>query len=117
MAAVIIVLLLVVLAGVGAAIFFGGAVGVSRAGGAADTSEPDLRYPVPYGVDPATVINVLRREGYEATEAVDVQHQPVVHIRGKGTTADRETVRAALTGVPYNEGHDPAGVAVRFSDE
>jgi hypothetical protein len=117
MAAVIIVLLLVVLAGVGAAVFFGGAVGVSRAGGEAHASDPDLRFPVPFGVDPATVITALKREGYGATEGEDAQHQPVVNIRGTGTTADREAVRSALARVPFNEGHEPAGMAVRFSDE
>ena len=117
MAAVVIVLLLVVLAGIGVAVFFGGAVGVSRAGGEAHATEPDLRYPVPFGVDPAAVITVLRHEGYEANEAEDAQHQPVVHIRGTGEKADREAVRSALQRVPFNEGHEPAGVAVRFSDE
>jgi hypothetical protein len=117
MAAVIIVLLLVVLVGVGVAVFFGGAVGVSRASGEAHVSDPDLRYPVPFGVDPATVINELKRDGYEATEGEDAQHQPVVNIRARGERADREAVRSTLARVPFNEGHEPAGVTVRFSDE
>jgi hypothetical protein len=117
MAAVIIVLLLVILAGIGMAVFFSGAVGVSRAGGESAASDPDLRYPVPFGVDPATVITALKREGYEATEGEDVQHQPVVNIRGTGKRIDREAVRSTLERVPFNEGREPAGVAVRFSDE
>jgi hypothetical protein len=117
MAAVIIVLLLVVAAGIGVAIFFSGAVGVSRAGGESAASDPDLRYPVPFGVDPATVITALKREGYTATEGEDAQHQPIVNIRGTGGQVDREAVRSTLERVPFNEGHEPAGVTVRFSDE
>jgi hypothetical protein len=117
MAAVIIVLLLEVVAGICAAVFLGGAVGVSRAGGTSAAADPDLRYPVPFGVDPATVITTLKREGYEATEGEDAQHQPVVNIRRHGERVDREAVRSALERVPFNEGHEPAGVTVRFTDE
>ena len=79
-------------------------------------ADPDLQYPVPNGVDPAVVIDLLKRDGYDATEVEDAQHQPVVNIRRTGRI-DREAVRSMLQQVPYREGDDPAGVAVRFSDE
>ena len=88
------------------------------------TSRPTLRYLVPPGQDPAEVVNVLRREGYDASpeSSEPGPSAPVVVVGNPdGGAVDRERVRAALADLvqmhanPQTDGMVPR--PVRFTDE
>jgi len=88
----------------------------------ADLSHPEssaLRYHVPEGQDPASVVVALRRAGFVATlDDAGSGDAGVLVSREDGADPDREAIRAAIAGSTLNQEGDPGGEAhPRFDDE
>ncbi|WP_205471837.1 hypothetical protein [Nocardioides sp. SYSU D00038] len=79
--------------------------------------EAVLRWEVPPGQDPATVVAALSRHGFEATADTRDDHYQVLVVCPQGRDAVREQVRTVIAGADLNLEGDPAPSAVRFADE
>jgi hypothetical protein len=80
---------------------------------------PSLRYRVPEGQDPASVLVALRNAGYVATaDDSGGGNAGVLVSATDGDEPDRETVRAVIAGSSLNQEGDPGGDShPHFDDE
>jgi hypothetical protein len=84
---------------------------------------PTLRYAIPPGQDPATVLAGLRRAGYDASaDSEPGPSSPIVIIGATGAEPDREDVRRTLTdldgtNIVPGESGEVQRSRVRFLDE
>lgn len=76
-----------------------------------------LRYRVPHGQDPATVLAALHAAGYNAAPDLEAGLGSVVVECANGVEEERERVRAVIAGADLNLEGDEVSTDVRFEDE
>ncbi|MGH3363023.1 MAG: hypothetical protein ACRDOM_11250 [Nocardioides sp.] len=82
------------------------------------SEDPDLRYLLPEGQDPAAVLAALRREGFDATPVPGTTGQEVLVACPDGADRHRARIRAVIQHATTLEGGDEYSVPpVRFADE